>query len=864
MDNLTKYSCIVFAVVVVCYYNSLHCGFVFDDASAVKTNKDLRPHTPLQNLFFNDFWGTPMMKEQSHKSYRPLCVLTFRLNYAFSELEPMSYHLVNMILHGIVSIMYLRVSMLFLEEVPSFVASLLFAVHPVHVEAVTGVVGRAELLSSIFGLGAFLCYAQCSKAGAGLDLKKLLIAFILVTMATLCKETGITIVGVCCVYEIFVAQKKNAQDVLDILMNFIRGKPFVPPWLREAIIRGSFLVFSTMGLLIIRLRVQGVQLPQFTNFDNPAAVAASPARQLTLNYLIPVNAWLLLCPSALCADWSMGTIPLVMSLLDVRNLATLVFYMVLGKFALYAAFYRGKRARALVMSLAFMVLPFIPAANLFFAVGFVVAERVLYTPSMGFCMLVALGFQLLTRARDSETLKKFLWGVLALLVFMHGLKTHVRNFDWQSELLLFKSGLKVNRHNAKLFNNVGHALEGDKKWDEALAYFTKAAEVQPDDVGAHINVGRTYMNLNMDSDAEKAYRKALALMPAPKKGETYTTRINPNYLNVYLNMGNMLAKNVSRLEEADTLYKRAISMRADYIEAYINRGDVLMKLNRTKEAQQTYETALKYQADNADLYYNLGVVLLERGDRMAAYQQFELALKHDPDHKQTLFNSAVLIQEAGEPKLRPQAYKRLKQLLKLDPDDAKIYFNLGMLYTDDKRFEEAVTYFKKAIELQEDFRGALFNLALLLSNDLSKPLDAVPFLQQLLKFYPNHTKGLILMGDINVNHLKDIDAAETNFRKILEYDPYDVQANHNLCVVFVERGDLMRAEKCLVYALSLAPHEDYIKNHLNTVRNRIYHAQKAHQEQQRMKAQEDAQQQQSADQNGNGRTNGAKVGQGET
>lgn len=47
---------------VLCYYNSLHCGFVFDDISAIKENRDLRPHSPLKNIFMNDFWGTPMQK----------------------------------------------------------------------------------------------------------------------------------------------------------------------------------------------------------------------------------------------------------------------------------------------------------------------------------------------------------------------------------------------------------------------------------------------------------------------------------------------------------------------------------------------------------------------------------------------------------------------------------------------------------------------------------------------------------------------------------------------------------------------------------------------------------------------------------
>ncbi|PRD29455.1 UNVERIFIED_CONTAM: Transmembrane and TPR repeat-containing protein 3 [Trichonephila clavipes] len=107
---------------------------------------------------------------------------------------------------------------------------------------------------------------------------------------------------------------------------------------------------------------QTIGLPSLL-FDNPAAASAFPVRQLTYNYLLPVNAWLLLFPSDLCCDWTMGTIPLVESIFDPRNAATLTFYCVLG-----------------AISLSLLVLPFLPASNLFFPVGFVVAERILYIP----------------------------------------------------------------------------------------------------------------------------------------------------------------------------------------------------------------------------------------------------------------------------------------------------------------------------------------------------------------------------------------------------------------------------------------------------------------------------------------------------
>ncbi|KFM79885.1 Transmembrane and TPR repeat-containing protein, partial [Stegodyphus mimosarum] len=78
-------SWLIAVTALICYANSLTCGLVFDDKPAIKDNTDLRPDTPLSNILYNDFWGTPMNREESHKSYRPLCVLTFRLNYLLHE-----------------------------------------------------------------------------------------------------------------------------------------------------------------------------------------------------------------------------------------------------------------------------------------------------------------------------------------------------------------------------------------------------------------------------------------------------------------------------------------------------------------------------------------------------------------------------------------------------------------------------------------------------------------------------------------------------------------------------------------------------------------------------------------------------------
>ena len=111
------------------------------------------------------------------------------------------------------------------------------------------------------------------------------------------------------------------------------------------------------------------------------------------------------------------------------------------------------------------------------------------------------------------------------------------------------------------------------------------------------------------------------------------------------------------------------------------------------------------------------------------------------------------------------------------PDNDRVYFNLGMLGMDDGDYDSAEGWFKRAIELKPDFRSALFNLALLL-NEQKRPVEAVPFLQSLLGHFPDHVKGLILLGDINTNHVRDYASAERCYRRIIEIDPGHVQGRN--------------------------------------------------------------------------------------
>ena len=133
---------------VIIIYCSPHCFYycLFHSRAIVK-NSDLLPTTPWSNVLFNDFWGTPLTHSGSHKSYRPLCVATFRINYYCGALNPFGYHLVNVLLHSAVCWLVVVLSYRFLHaHFPSLVAGLLFAVHPIHTGKIT-----LETRNAMFG-----------------------------------------------------------------------------------------------------------------------------------------------------------------------------------------------------------------------------------------------------------------------------------------------------------------------------------------------------------------------------------------------------------------------------------------------------------------------------------------------------------------------------------------------------------------------------------------------------------------------------------------------------------------------------------------------------------------------------------------
>ena len=131
----------------------------------------------------------------------------------------------------------------------------------------------------------------------------------------------------------------------------------------------------------------------------------------------------------------------------------------------------------------------------------------------------------------------------------------------------------------------------------------------------------------------QAYRKAIEMMPKGKK-----VRVALTHINVYFNLANLIKDDPSHYEEAYRLYRKAVSMKPSFLEAYLNMGDLLLKQNKTEEAKNTFIKAVQLSPQYADAHFNLGTTYIQLGDDASAETSYRKALSIDPQHSLSLFN----------------------------------------------------------------------------------------------------------------------------------------------------------------------------------------------------------------------------------
>lgn len=434
-DYLVKRLLFQSVLILLClasYSHAINGNFVFDDTVAILKNVDVTTYpTNWTSIFNNDFWGTSILSSESHKSYRPLTTLIFHLEFS-NGFRAKHMKAINLSIHCINTLLVWNLFRKFRFETTDYnqvaaVAATFFAIHPIHTEAVCGVVGRAELVFCTLYLVALLLTYHRTCLGACTDVSIILLTVIGIFV----KETAITIPIAC------------------IFLDFAKTQVLHHPWRAQlkflCSFRNTVYAIATVVIIIFRLWIQDFQLPRFKPMDNPIALNDDLlTRILSQNYLYAINWWILLCPQWLSFDWALGCISLITNIWDLRLQAVLAMYSLA-----MVAIINSRQNFPPVFGLGLMVIPFLPASGVI-KVGFVIAERVLYVPSIGFCFLVA---QALSYVYNSNLkpwlLHTYKWALMLCFVCLL-LRTRERASQWLSEDSLFTSALKVCPNNAKV------------------------------------------------------------------------------------------------------------------------------------------------------------------------------------------------------------------------------------------------------------------------------------------------------------------------------------------------------------------------------------------------------------------------------
>ena len=140
----------------------------------------------------------------------------------------------------------------------------------------------------------------------------------------------------------------------------------------------------------------------------------------------------------------------------------------------------------------------------------------------------------------------------------------------------------------------------------------------------------------------KVYKKAVDMMPS---GRSF--RVAPNYINVYYNLANLIRTDSSRTLEAYELYQKALSMKPDFVEAHMNKGDLLLRMNKSVDAKLSFEKALHYNPEYTDAHYNLATALVQLGERKEAERSYRRALAMDKTHLFSLLSLGSLLLDEG-------------------------------------------------------------------------------------------------------------------------------------------------------------------------------------------------------------------------
>lgn len=391
---------------VLVYINSLTNGFALDDVYIIETNERVHQLAAQGRIWLTPYW--PMYGAELGL-YRPFAIFVYALQWTLGDGAAWVFHAVSVVLHAVAAMLAFLLLKKLTSEGPALVGGLLFAVHPVHTEAVANIVGQAELIAGVATFAACLIYVTRPR-GARLGWMNQLALVVLYAVAILTKESAIVLPG------LLIA--------LDLAQQRVRWSR---AGLRQYAADSSMLMFlflaTGIGYLAIRVDVLG-------SIGGVDAAPALPFLREAPRVPTALRAWpeyvrLLFYPADLAIDYAPGVI------LPVDGFSPMALLGLVILFLTFVLAVLTPLSPAAGLPAAWFLICILPVSNLLLPVGVVVAERLLYTPSFAAALIAAHCWRAGLAAARSSTHRVALLGLAASLLLLMSARTWVRNPDWK-------------------------------------------------------------------------------------------------------------------------------------------------------------------------------------------------------------------------------------------------------------------------------------------------------------------------------------------------------------------------------------------------------------------------------------------------
>jgi len=607
-------------VCLVIYANSLHNPLLRDDKTAVVNDPRAKDPSRWKDIFTQSYWHGL----NDDPIYRPLTTLSFLVSHLMTGDRPWGYRIVNVILHAAVCVaVYLLGVRLLRDRLAAWIAAMLFAVHAVHTEAVTAIVGRADM---------------------GVTLLLVVVLWLLLGRTAPDDRRGWRWAGVLVLAAVALFVKETAFVVLPLVVGQqiwqervrrLRSKRAAKR--RGSLLRRWGLVVSVgavcVGALALRYGLFG-RLSRPGKFipvmDNVLGGAEPVERVLTAIGLLGKYLGLLVWPHPLCCDYSYAQIPVARAVTNPAVLIGLAWLAGIG-----VAIWMIKRGAPpegwwlAVWCLGFFVVTYSIISNAVLVIGTIFGERLIYAPSVAWC----LGFGALVVGLSRRAGRRGRLGiasVCAAILVTNAVLTVRRNTDWRDRLTLWTHDVQISPNSNRCWSCLSKAYQAEGRLGDALEHMDHALTIYDGYWDDHRVRGEQLARLGRFEEAASAFyrscelaRGRLRIKPAARLGQCYmeldkpelavrafevVLKHNADHLLALNNLAYLLATREPPLRDVDAAagyIQHALELAPNGLTLLDTAVDVYVARGERNRAIQTIQHALAVGNKRHPLYDRL-------------------------------------------------------------------------------------------------------------------------------------------------------------------------------------------------------------------------------------------------------------------